>query len=472
MKIKIRFLLPMLVEFFLLFLTFVICTIKHDFLFWCSYGLTSIIVSTVCLGIVQKKVMTELNIYFLSFWLFQFGVPVIYVFRENYNNFYINLFTNEVLNSAAVFSVLSIIITSIGLIIGFQICQNNNRTDRKASKLSNVICNNKVIVCSAAFYLFIISALVVLPITGYAAFRQLLNNGYTIASRNVMTQNGLLKFFQEFFYSSGILLIVFDTKKFRRRLVIILYIIASVIMMLLADRAQGLVSLFVFFYYEFVLKNEKKTVKKSALSRLGFVVIGIVSVVVLEFIAAARQGKDGFTSILNGSILLNFVQELGFNFTSICFMMELIPYVSPFRYGSTYIASLIKLIPSSFDILGLFNNDFFTSGEMWLYNFNHNNGRSFLDFGVGYSLNAEAYFNFSWFGLILLFVLGIIVALLFGKKNDNNWSTYVHLVLLLDLLLLPRRQFFTLLKSVEYGILFMAIYLLFFISIKNGGTKK
>ena len=61
----------------------------------------------------------------------------------------------------------------------------------------------------------------------------------------------------------------------------------------------------------------------------------------------------------------------------------------------------------------------------------------------------------------------IITSLLKDKKNDNAWSLYIRLALMLNFFSLPRRQFYSIVKSIEYSIFFIGVYLLIYIGICN-----
>ena len=96
---------------------------------------------------------------------------------------------------------------------------------------------------------------------------------------------------------------------------------------------------------------------------------------------------------------------------------------------------------------------------------NHAHKGDFLDFGVGFSIIAESYLNFSWLGLIIIPIICIFVAVILKMSRSSEWSEYVQIIMLMDLLLLPRRQFYAMLKSWEYSVLFMGIYLVGFIGL-------
>lgn len=59
-----------------------------------------------------------------------------------------------------------------------------------------------------------------------------------------------------------------------------------------------------------------------------------------------------------------------------------------------------------------------------------------------------------------------IILLLKEKKIENAWSLYIRLALMLSFFTVPRRQFQSVIKAIEYSVFFMALYLLVYIGTK------
>lgn len=57
--------------------------------------------------------------------------------------------------------------------------------------------------------------------------------------------------------------------------------------------------------------------------------------------------------------------------------------------------------------------------ETWLYNANKYKFGNLLDFGVGFSTIGESFLNFSWFGLIVIFILGFIICKMISRDLKN-----------------------------------------------------
>ena len=440
----------------------------YIFLIDCSSFVDFARVSTVCLFVdlllfcyVQKKIMTIQTLFILLFVLFQFGLPIVYAINPEHFSFYINLFVDDLLLNALKYTVIA---TQLYIIVSTIVVSKNNQNERSAknSKFTNIVLNNSKRVASAALILFFATAVVSLPVNLFSCFRALTSGGLIgNAYRGTMSANGLTRFCQEFFFSSGLLFLCFSKKKFLRRIVSTIYIIVAISMILVADRSGGVTAIIVYALYNYYSSGQKK--KKFKLIIL--ILVAILLAFVSSTVANLRLGYE-VPSGLN--LILNVIEEMGFNFTSLCFAMDYIPSKVPFRLGLSYLVSIVLLIPKSFGLKASYPKLQSYLGETWLWNANNLYDRSFLSFGVGFSLIAESYYNFSWWGILTMIPLALIVTnLLKEKKNDNAWSLYVRIVLMLNFFTLPRRQFYSIVKSIEYSIFFMGVYLLIYIGICN-----
>ena len=466
----------LIIQIIFVFLSLFILILKRgnssqNFIFWSQYGTIICILLLILLCYFQKKIVTSLNLVFFAFCLFQFGIPILYAIDQDYNNFYMTLFSDQILEKAAIFSVISIQIFSIGVYLGMPWNDKKKkiRVLRKTSRktFGERFEENRYIVSQAALILFIITGIVVIPLSLSAAIKSIASGSISIDFRRTLTSNAFLRFMQEFFFPSGLLYLCFSESKNIKKIIKSVYVFVAILMLLVADRNGGLTALAVIALYHTYYENidERKNVKFSR--KVQFIVLAFIILFLLIFISQARSGKVTSINMLYKNMLRYFVGELGFNFTTICFVMKYVPSHYPFQFGLSYIIAVLLLIPSSIDIFG-FNNKFASkTGAVWLHNMNMASGNTFLAFGVGFSIIGEAYFNFAWAGVIPILLIGILVAKFLGenKRHSCQWSQYIHLVALLGMLTFPRRQFIEFLKSVEYSVVFMGLYLVIYIKI-------
>ena len=138
------------------------------------------------------------------------------------------------------------------------------------------------------------------------------------------------------------------------------------------------------------------------------------------------------------------------------------PKTLKFQVGYTYILSFLSLIPNTIDFLGI--SKYFRS-QLPIYTLAellHRDFHGSLDFGVGFSFNAEAFYNFSWFGILMAIPLAAF--LVWTEREDdiekNDWNKYVKIIIFRNLLMFPRQVSFEFIDSILYQIVFIAIIIL------------
>lgn len=451
-----------------------LCILLYSFLYFYTHGTLDSFVKYSRFGVVvllmdlllfcmaQKRVVTVQTLFLLMFILFQFGLPIVYAFEPRHYNFYMTLFNEKTLICAVIYTILAIQIYIITAT-----CVINRRQENKnanVGKWTSFILNHSRDVENAALLLFMITAVVAIPVNLWSAVRALsatlpIGNLY----RGAMAANGFTRFFQEFYFSSALLYLCFTNKKKLKKVVATLYLIVAISMILVADRSGGVTALIVYALYWYYSGDERKK-KKNVFLLVG---IGILLAIVSALIANIRSGETNQDGI---NLLFNALEEMGFNFTSQCFVMDYIPSRTSYRYGMSYVVAFILLIPKSLGLGSVYPKLQSYLGETWLWNANNLYGRNFLSFGVGFSIIAESYYNFSWGGLVVMLPLaGIITYFLKENKNENAWSLYIRLALMLSFFTIPRRQFQSVIKAIEYSIFFMTLYLLVYIQIEKKG---
>lgn len=434
-----------------------------SFVQYSRFGVCILLFYMILFCMAQTKIITIQTLFLTLFILFQFGLPIVYAFDPQHYNFYISLFSEEILKNAAKYTIVAtqiyIVVTTIAI--------SNRKSEKKEKKLgkwTKTILNHSKEVEDAALLLFAITAMVAVPVNLWSAV-QALTVGGAIGNlyRGAMSANGLTRIFQEFFFSSGLLFLCFSKRKIQKKVVTVLYFIVAISMLVVADRSGGITALVVYALYCYYTGSEKNK-KKNA---MALIIIGVLLAVVSSAIASIRLGEHNQNGL---NYLLSILEEMGFNFTSLCFVMDYIPSKTFYRLGMSYITAVILLIPKTFGLGGVYPKLQSYLGETWLWNANNLHGREFLNFGVGFSLIAESYYNFSWAGVIVMIPIGGLIAhFLKEKKIENEWSLYIRLVLMLSFFTVPRRQFLSVIKAIEYSVFFVAVYLIAYIKIRKKG---
>ena len=134
-------------------------------------------------------------------------------------------------------------------------------------------------------------------------------------------------------------------------------------------------------------------------------------------------------------------------------MMQLIPYAFNYHYGQSYFFGLLGIFPNIFG--GTHIAVKYAGMAGWLM-------RTLdMSFGPGFSAPAEAYYNFGWFGIIALVVIGYIIAKFLNENRDDlgNLGTFAQVAAFIVLFSFPRRDVLTISRGLAFyvGLLCLAV---------------
>jgi len=427
------------------------------FLRVCKIGLVSIVLESILLVWQQKRIITIINIFFLLFCLFQFGIPICFALDKNYYTYHLVNFDNEILIKASVYTILSmsLLATSFSAMLA-----HKKRLSKKNLLFKSSALNDKKIVTSVSRTIFTLTSIIVLPLYLYVTYLSL-SNGFSQQTRAILSSSNLFNIARSLFYSSGILYLCYNNNERQNKLNKLIegiIVFSIVLTFFIGARGEGLTWLVAYFYGKKTIIKEEK-LKKEWLFLLVLLLLALVSVAIAEIRYSSAMN---IADVLKGNVLNKFISELGFNFTSICYMMLYTPKTLKFQYGYTYILSLLSLVPSTIDFLGF--SKYFRS-QLPLYKLAellHQDFLGALDFGVGFSFNAEAFYNFSWFGILTVVPLSAFLVWI-EREDDiekNDWNKYVKIIVLRNLFMFPRQMSFEFVNSILYQIAFIAIIII------------
>lgn len=446
--------IPLIVSFLILSLfSIFFCNAEKNFdsfLFICRFVVICIVINFVFLYFYQKIFLSSINLIYITFVLFQMGWMFIFFVDKDYTNPYLDLFSWDVLFDSVCFSFVSTQLFCIGIFSYFIFARKPKNGTPKvffSSKISKI---DSMFIYKVGTTVFLLSAIVVVPLYTYVSYMSICN-GFSQVYRGYLSSNGLFNLARAFFFPSFILLLCYADN---RRLFFAKIIFLSVIVeaLICGTRTEGLIWILVCAMY-YSNNINVITLKRKFL----IAVSGTVAVFLGVYIAHVRVGYNVEYNLL--FFVKSMFEEMGFNFTTICFITTYVPNMLSYQFGQTYINSLLMMIPESIDAFGIVSSLRDTIPAFWLYNINHLLYGGALDFGVGFSFIAEIYMNFGYFGILISFLFGYFVCSLYFYENKNccKWNRYVQLVILQSLLCFPRRTFCEFMKDFEYGILFMGI---------------
>lgn len=426
-------------------------------LFWREASIKVLIVHTAIVFAMQlyflakryQSFFSPMLLFLVSFYIFQNGQLLLYALNIPFYDYYISLVDDNFL-SVVMFSSYS------NLIAGFAaMC-----IDLMPTKLpkfwryptyhheSNIKYNALLGVLGTGFVAFvlIILKLVYVMMQGYTGVR--------LFEGSIPSIIILIEFF---YFPFSLMVLIYEKRPTNiRKMVKYAAIAWSLLTAITGDRTTGIAGFLVISLLEFKVYQSPK----AKWGNLRLVGVGVFLMIMTQVALAIRTQVSLWSAFFGEhSIFIAFFSELGFSWFPLFAMMQIVPNVEAYQLGSTYLSSLIGgFFPSSLDILHLFDS---VKSNALIFEKWYEQHFTQFDFGLGFSLNAEAYINFGSAGLVAIFVVVGIVAHFLGRKihaNSNPWKIYQVLVLLYFWFTLPRRSSYYIWNAIFYSVIMMRIY--------------
>lgn len=169
------------------------------------------------------------------------------------------------------------------------------------------------------------------------------------------------------------------------------------------------------------------TIKK--ISRKGFVALGIASILALSMLSIianirttkSRELTSYFKQDTKKNSAFDAVAEMGGTMSCLIWTMNIVPSSENYRYGRSYLFSFTTLIPN----LGFWEihpaKKESNLGD-WLTK------KMRLSYGSGYSMCAEAYINFGYWGWIIMLFMGYLFGRLFEDRYSDLYKNSLKLI--------------------------------------------
>lgn len=222
----------------------------------------------------------------------------------------------------------------------------------------------------------------------------------------------------EMFFWPGMFLLLVSNLKNKRVFYsfVILMIFDILILFSIGTRSEAiaLILAFVWMYTTLYKKINKKIVCFG-------IVFGIFFLRLLSVIFVFRTSSDRtliyfvqlFFSLPIGTSF-EILREFGFNIFSLYHTIRLVPSTQNYSFGLTYIASIMAVIPSL--LMGGFSFSNYAALPEWLMK------KLNLSYGPGYSILAESYYNFGYFGFACMFAIGVIMVKSFSNNKKGDYK--------------------------------------------------
>lgn len=278
----------------------------------------------------------------------------------------------------------------------------------------------------------------------------------------------LLNIIANYYQPCMMLLLIGYKDKTRYRWLILFMMLTQVVMALYIGGRSGAVLTvlgILLAYHYFISPFAGK--KIVSVGGAGYFGLALLNAIVKLRGNTERGIIDYFNGVFNslGNTIPVFIGELGWNITSVCWTMMLVPVTEPYRFGMSYVVSLLSWVPSGVFPGGV--NPVYKWAELgdWLQNVLN------MPYGPGYTMFAEAYINFSWFGIIAVYVEGMIIGYFLTKVKrkdiDKNYldGAFQIIIIMTIMKSLTRSSVCVALRQVFYIVL--PLYFLVKISLRT-----
>jgi oligosaccharide repeat unit polymerase len=450
---------------------------KHLYLY-SVVGIFAASISLYLYYLLARKWTNPYIMFYLSFIVFHFGQNILLALSiENFNYIFVKGFTTQDINlKGTIFTVWSILFFNLGALLSVQTGKNKGHRENGNVKISKIVTGIR---SSAALKTFgsIVFIVTVIP-AFYVVIRSAIisiNYGYT--GLYLLPRPMFIISFLDYLFIPGTIMLLASHKNKgltvkSLKLIILVYATMSLIG---GGRGQGLAIFVVLIIYNYIQNNRLNIGSKIKVGVLILLIIVLIPILA-NFRGIEDKSLANFVNTViyttESNVLIDTVGEMGHSMAPLLMTMKVIPSNVGFKYGESYFAAIMSAMPANFDPSGLiayFNSK--ATLDNWLENYYN------MSYGPGFSMIAEAYYNFGYFGLIIMVLWGVIISKLLTIKDYesikyNSFNLYSKLVLLYSLFTFPRRPTIYFVNQIVYLIVvvFLAIKLLEGIN-KNSNIK-
>lgn len=246
------------------------------------------------------------------------------------------------------------------------------------------------------------------------------------------------------------LFIGYHSSKKKRLTIFAILLLNSAIILVTGGRTEAVIIM------SLILILQNYLVK--SFTKKDMIIIGAAGMMVLVLLAGiskmrtntSRNIEDTFSfqSDDNENAIIEAISEMGSTMFCQIWTEEILSRTDDYRLGSSYAYSFTSIIPN----IGFWEihpaKEHANLGN-WLTN------EKGLSFGTGFSMVAEAYINFWYFGALFMAMLGYFATALFGRLNNaiklgNIAFIAFILVLFWFSLKIPRNSFIGVIRTIFY----------------------
>ena len=443
---------------------------KNDVLIWSALPLILYIIAALIVVKVQKGIVNAWIIFITLTYMYWFGQSLLFLLNLLPEFSEIKTYNLSSLCQALIYQTFGFGLMNLGALL-YSIKNVNKYGDTfKGEKMGDRFVKestNKVagtmFVISAPVILLSLYKKVVVSITG--GYLALYEGGISLIS----TLEEVLSML--FIPSLFLLLAANKNDKRVRRLLITIFSVYIIGFLMSGGRsvAMGLGLCLMLFYHKQINPYKGKRL-------IWPLIIGVLLIFLIPIIGELR-GMNNRTindllqiieyTVKENNVIVSTMNSMGFSLFPMVKTIEIVPNIQEYSYGLELCAAILAILPSRLT----FGYSFASVAALpdWL--------RSTLnmDYGPGYSLIAESYYNFGWFGIVAMFFLGVIIQKCFtNKKVDDKRVLYDAeiCIVLYFLTLVVRNSLALFFRNIFFGVLLPIIFINILSKSKKGSVGK
>ncbi len=432
-------------------------------------GTVTFIIAILLWKLVTDTAFCPYVLFLSSFFIFQFGQSCLNLLGIEYEEFNLfHLFSEDVLLKAIIFTALSIATFNLGALI--------NVTIRKKITVNSKVPEMKQMATKKAmkqigWLLFLVST----PVAFYFIILKAimsLQYGYGVIYSYDFGANSILIFVESFFLPSAYMLISIHVKDiFKAKMFTIIIALYAVISLLTGSRTLFIMIVLTLIWLWNSIIRPFNWRKVSKLAVMGFFLMLVISA--FENFRGVEEKEIGtlaeaFSNSLSQNPVIDSIGEMGGSMSPLLMIMQFMPDSLSYRLGDSYLYALFSLLPNLFNFMGTVHpSREHAMLDVWLGNYLG------LSYGPGFSMVAESYYNFGWFGIGISFVWGVIIAKLLGynsseKLSENPIRLFIILAVISTCFTLPRIHTLYFVRTFFY---YIAVPFLGIILLRNKHLK-
>lgn len=397
---------------------------------------------------IKHNILDFSIVFFLFFFLFCNGQIMLYTFgMEPAKMLLFQTATKLEILDAAIYFLLSMVLFCMGAMV--PIIRN------KEMSIVNEIDQPELIsaIRDIGLLLFVVSVIPYFYIFFGKSFLSLVY-GYSALYTNSMQISGVVGYLSKLFIPSILMLLYVNYHKKSINWLIHIFLFGIAFVGLLSgNRGDGFSIIITLLVFKQLYGKEFSGRKIIKLLIIAIIIMSVIPVFASYRRMENRKLFEFFSlyidSLKNGenNLIVSSISELGGTGYAYILTRRAIPSMENFHYGLSYMASVLMIIPSQ--ILGGFSFARYAALDIWLQNIHR------MNYGPGFSITAETYYNFGWVGgIAFTFVIGYFFSSFFNlrskDKNKNELLRLLSLVFLYNSIIVARFPFHNTVRNIVY----------------------